>query len=292
MITLIPPDLIPNWIPGEMTVDSSHMGWSGLTLKGYRYAEQEVQIPQMRDYMIVVYKGAQSTMRRRNGGPWQSATVEPGAISLLTRAEQSTWHWDKPIDVKHIYLSHDVLERTALQVFERDPTSLEIDDHVRCVDQSMPQYLKMLEQELSGNGFGENVYVDALRTQITIHLLRNYARIELRNTEKGALGGVLRKRLIEFIEGTLADSIHLDDLAATAGLSAYHFSRKFKIEFGVSPHAFIVERRIERAKSLLRRKSLPLKAVAADCGFADQSHFNRIFRKVVGLTPDEYRKGT
>ena len=292
MIALVPPDLIPNWIPGEMTVDSSHMSWSGLTLKGYRYAEQEVQIPQMRDYMIVVYQGAQSTMRRRNGGPWQSATVEPGAISLLTRAEQSTWHWDKPIDVKHIYLSHDVLERTALQIFERDPTSLEIDDHVRCVDQSMPQHLKMLEQELSGNGFGENLYVDALRTQITIHLLRNYARIELRNTEKGALGGVLRKKVIEFIEGTLADSIHLDDLAATAGLSAYHFSRKFKMEFGVSPHAFIVERRIERAKALLRRKSLPLKALAADCGFADQSHFNRIFRKVVGLTPVEYRKGT
>jgi AraC family transcriptional regulator len=52
MTALVPPDLIPNWIPGEKTADSSHLGWSGLTLKGYHYPDQEVNIPSMRDYMI------------------------------------------------------------------------------------------------------------------------------------------------------------------------------------------------------------------------------------------------
>jgi len=49
MTALVPPDLIPNWIPGEKTADSSHLGWSGLTLKGYHYPDQEVNIPSMRD---------------------------------------------------------------------------------------------------------------------------------------------------------------------------------------------------------------------------------------------------
>jgi AraC family transcriptional regulator len=69
MTGLVPPELIPNWIPGETTLDSSHRGWSGITHKGYRYAEQEAQIPQTRDYMIVVYQGQQSTMRRRSFDP-------------------------------------------------------------------------------------------------------------------------------------------------------------------------------------------------------------------------------
>lgn len=49
MTELVPPDLIPNWIPGEKIVDSSHLGWSGLTLKGYHYPDQEANIPLMRD---------------------------------------------------------------------------------------------------------------------------------------------------------------------------------------------------------------------------------------------------
>jgi hypothetical protein len=64
MTALVPPDLIPNWIPGEKTLDSSHLGWSGLTLKGYRYPDQEANIPLMRDYMIVVYEGAKAIMQR------------------------------------------------------------------------------------------------------------------------------------------------------------------------------------------------------------------------------------
>ena len=68
MTALVPPDLIPNWIPGEKTADSSHLDWSGLTLKGYRYPDQEANIPLMRDYMIVVYEGARAIMQRSSGG--------------------------------------------------------------------------------------------------------------------------------------------------------------------------------------------------------------------------------
>jgi AraC family transcriptional regulator len=72
MTVLVPPDLIPNWIPGEKTVDSSHLDWSGLTLKGYRYPDMEANIPFMRDYMIVVYEGARAIMQRSSGGPWHA----------------------------------------------------------------------------------------------------------------------------------------------------------------------------------------------------------------------------
>ena len=172
MTALVPPDLIPNWIPGEKTVDSSHLDWSGLTLKGYRYPDLEANIPLMRDYMIVIYEGARAIMQRSSGGPWHADAVEEGVISLLTRAEQSVWRWDRPIRVKHIYVGHEIIEQTANQVFDKDIDRVRIDDRVRAEDPIIPLYLKMLESELQGEGLGERLYIDSIRTQLAIHLLR------------------------------------------------------------------------------------------------------------------------
>ena len=291
MPALVPPDLIPNWIPGEKTVDSSHLGWSGLTLKGYQYPDQQANIPLMRDYMIVVYEGARATMERSSGGPWHSNPVEKGVISLLTRAEQSVWRWDRPISVKHIYIGHEVIEDTANQVFERDLEWIKIEDRVRSEDPIVPLYLKMLERELQGEGLGERLYVDSIRTQLAIHLLRHYANVEFRRSRVGALGPRLRRMMTEFIDHNLVGNITLDDLAGLAGLSSFHFSRKFKADFGVAPHYYVLSRRIERAKQLLKKDRLPLKLVAAECGFADQSHLNRAFRKFLGVTPNDFRNG-
>jgi AraC family transcriptional regulator len=292
MPALVPPDLIPNWIPGEKTLDSSHLGWSGLTLKGYQYPDQQANIPLMRDYMIVVYEGARATMQRSSGGSWHSDPVEKGVISLLTRAEQSVWQWDRPISVKHIYIGHEVVEDTANQVFERDLERVKIEDRVRSEDPIIPLYLKMLEGELRGEGLGERLYVDSIRTQLAIHLLRNYANVEFRRPSMGSLGPRLRRMMIEFIDQNLAENITLDDLAGLAGLSSYHFSRKFKADLGVAPHSYVLSRRIERAKQLLKKGHLPLKLVAAECGFTDQSHLNRAFRKFLGVTPKDFRNGT
>lgn len=290
MNNLIPPDLIPQWIPGSRTLDSSHLGWKGITLMGYQYDEQEADIPEMRDYMIVVYQGGQSTMRRRAGGPWQSATVERGVVSLLTRAEQSIWHWDKPIDVRHIYLSHDTLAETAAQVFRREPTSIEIDDHLGCVDTVIPQCLKVLEDEMKHGGPGQKLLVDAVRTQIAVHLLRRFARVELPNLNPAVFSALQRHRIFEFVEERLDENFGLESLASTVGLSPFHFSRRFKAEFGQTPHSFIIRKRIERAKTMLKKRNIAMKAVALDCGFSDQSHFCRTFRKMVGVTPAEYRR--
>ncbi|KTE18739.1 AraC family transcriptional regulator [Sphingopyxis sp. H050] len=290
MTDLIPPENIKEWIPGRKTVDSSAMGWRGITLMGYRYSGLEVEIPPMRDYMIVVYQEADTFMRRRCSGPWQAERLGPGAVSLLTRGAQSTWQWDDAITVQHIYLSHDVIIDAAAQIFDRNLAAIEIDDRIRSNDTVIPSCLAMLEREYRGAGVGETLLIDALRTQLAVHIIRNYADIEIKEAHGGALGSGLRKAVSEYIEETLADGIHLEDLASTAGLSPFHFSRKFKLEFGVTPHAFVVQRRIERAKSLLLLRNIPLKVVAADCGFSDQSHLNRTFRKALGVTPAEYRR--
>ena len=263
MTALVPPDLIPNWIPGEKIADSSHLDWSGLTLKGYHYPDQEAKIPLMRDYMIVIYEGAKAIMQRSSGGPWHSDAVEKGVISLLTRAEQSVWRWDRPIRVKHIYIGHEIIEQTANQVFEKDLDRVRMDDRVRAEDPIIPLYLKMLESELQGEGLGERLYIDSIRTQLAIHLLRHYAKVEFRPPKLGSFSPRLRRMMTEFIDQNLTKNITLDDLAGLARLSSYHFSRKFKADLGVAPHSYVLSRRIKRAECLLKSSRLPLKLIVS-----------------------------
>lgn len=290
--TLVAPDKIPDWIPGEMTLDSSRHDWKGITLKGYHYDRQEVAIPLMRDYMIVAYDGAPTTMRRNSGGPWQSGQVGSGRISLLTRAEQSTWAWAEPIKVRHIYLAHDSLESTAQTVFGRDPRSVEIDDQIAAEDPLILACFQMLETELKCGGIGQRLMIDTLRSQLAVHLLRHYAKITMSGDKGSAFSPMQRSRINDLIESRLSEDISLDDLAEATGLSAFHFSRQFKAEFGLAPYAYVIRKRVAKAQEMLRQGKTAHKVVALDCGFSDQSHFCRTFRKIVGTTPAQYQNDT
>jgi len=83
--------------------------------------------------------------------------------------------------------------------------------------------------------------------------------------------------------------IELAEIAAIAGLSVFHFARQFKHSAGVTPHYYLVSRRVERAKELLAGTDLSLSAIAFAAGFSDQSHLTRHFRQIVGTTPGQFR---
>lgn len=98
------------------------------------------------------------------------------------------------------------------------------------------------------------------------------------------------RRVQDYVHAHLADNLTLTDLAAVACLSPYHFARAFKASTGASPLAFVLARRVERARDLLARSDLPLAQVAYACGFASQAHFSTVFRKHTGATPGQYRR--
>jgi AraC family transcriptional regulator len=96
--------------------------------------------------------------------------------------------------------------------------------------------------------------------------------------------------VLEFIEARLADDISLDDLAAQACLSPFHFSRLFHHATGLSPHRYVTDRRIEAAKELLAADGASLAQVALATGFGSQANFTRAFRRTTGLTPGQHRE--
>lgn len=144
----------------------------------------------------------------------------------------------------------------------------------------------------SGLDQGES---DPLRAETD--LLRALVAASLRH---GNLGRRLRpagreplavRRARDYLDAHLDAPVELADLAGAVGLSRFHLLRVFRATVGTTPHNYLTDRRVARAKLLLDG-SLPLAEVAAACGFADQPHLNRVFKARVGVSPGQYRRGS
>lgn len=105
-----------------------------------------------------------------------------------------------------------------------------------------------------------------------------------------SMPGPRLNRVMAFIEENLAVDLYISTLAEVAGMSSFYFCRSFKQSTGITPHQFVLARRMERAKDLLRQERIPLMEVAHKVGFTDQSQFTRVFRKIVGTTPSQFRR--
>jgi len=291
MSDLITADDLPRWVPGETTVDSVRLGWEGVRTRGYRYSPLDVPIPAMREYMIVVYKSGVTTMNRRITGDWRNEPVAPGCVSLLTHAAQSHWRWTEDIEVTHVYLSPQTMANVAAEAYERHIKDVELRDILKADDPVLMGIAASLAREAQAAGLGGRLYVESLRNHACVHILRHYADVVFRGpVRSGALSRAQRQLLDQYLEENLDRNLSLAELAGVVQLSVFHFTRKFRAEFGCPPHAYVMRRRIECAKTQLARGNVPLKVVAANSGFADQSHMTRLFQRLLGVTPAEYRK--
>jgi AraC family transcriptional regulator len=106
----------------------------------------------------------------------------------------------------------------------------------------------------------------------------------------GGLPAWMKRRLTTYIDGHLTEKIRVTDLAELLDLSESHFCREFRRTFGTSAHEYLTRRRIEVAQSLMLGSNDSLCAIALHCGLSDQSHFTRVFRRIVGETPDMWRR--
>jgi AraC-like DNA-binding protein len=113
---------------------------------------------------------------------------------------------------------------------------------------------------------------------------------QLRHRFRGGLAGGALRRVRTYIDEHIGDRISLGELAREAGVSRFHFARQFRLSTGESPMGYLRRVRIERSKSILQTSDTTIAEVAARLGFSDQSHFTRIFGRLVGVPPGSYAR--
>ena len=147
-----------------------------------------------------------------------------------------------------------------------------------------------LKTELESGGLNGTLYVDALKNTLSMHILHRYCaqKPHLRDFEGGLEPGKLQI-VINYINDYLNRNLYLTELANLVQISPYYFSRLFKKLTGTTPHQYVTQCRIEKAKELLKMRDLSIAYISQQVGFNDQSHFSKTFCKIVGVTPKKYR---
>ena len=290
MPNIITPKELPQWVPGEVLSSSDNLGWKGVGHRSYRYAALDVPIPPLDHFMVVRYAAGQTPMDRCFDQRWSRADCRPGDASLLTMSEASHWHWTHQIDVSHVSLSNSLMSRVAGEVMDRPVAEVRLHDVLCARDPTLLAITDAITQEAVQPEMGGPLYAETLGTQLAVHLLRKYAQVTFRHDlPAGRLSPEQMRRVLDLIDSRLHEALTLEDMAEAAGLGVCTFHRRFRETQGRAPHAFVIDRRVERARQLLTAGDLAVKEVAANCGFSDQAHMTRVLRARLGTTPAKLR---
>jgi AraC-like DNA-binding protein len=134
------------------------------------------------------------------------------------------------------------------------------------------------------------LYADHVARAFVTHLATAYGEMRLPRALRGGLAPWQERRAKEILDARLDGGVSLATLAGACDLSVRHFSRAFRRSTGQSPHRWLLERRLDRARGLLELSAQSLSEIAAACGFANQSHFTRTFTRAVALSPGAWRR--
>lgn len=145
--------------------------------------------------------------------------------------------------------------------------------------------------EMDAGHPASRILLDGLALELISLLVRRWSNLAIRpDRVRGGLVPYHLRRVTEYLVGRLQDDVSLEEAAAVTGLSTKHFARAFRQSTGLAPHQWLIQQRVERAKSMLAGGEHGLADIALSCGFADQSHFTATFRRATGITPGAWRR--
>ncbi|MBD2743778.1 AraC family transcriptional regulator [Coleofasciculus sp. FACHB-1120] len=213
-----------------------------------------------------------------------------GNIAIIPAGITHSCSWDTPAQFMVLAVEPTLLKQVGQDWVNPDQIEL-LPRFMSESDAFIQSVFSTLKTEAEVGGMGSHLLVDSLKTALVVHLLRNYCatRPKLSSYTNG-LSQVTFTLVKDYINDHLQQDLKLDELAAIAQISPYHFLRLFKQSLGATPHQYILQCRIEKAKLLLQQSQLSIAEIANQVGFCDQSHFTRCFKQSLGVTPKQFQQ--
>lgn len=257
----------------------------GCSLAAWANADDRVRYEAPEHHTVSVYLAGGYGTRRADHPSRRGA---PGRLCLLPAGERSDWIVDGALAFLHLYLPPAAFARAVVEVLDREPRSAGLLDAVYVDDAAAAGAAARLAA-LDWQAWPGRLALDEVVHELLAHLVARYVCHRPLPEVRGGLAPAVLRRVLDYLDAHLERAPGLDELAAVAHLSPYHFARMFQRSTGSAPHAWLAARRLARARALLRG-TLPLAAVAAACGYASQSHLGNAFRHATGVTPGQYRR--
>jgi AraC family transcriptional regulator len=210
-----------------------------------------------------------------------------GDIAIISAGITHSCSWDTPAQFMVLAIEPTLLKQVGQDWVNPDQIELR-PQFMSESDPFIQSIVLTLKGEAEIKGIGSYLLIDSLKTALAVHLLRNYCvtRPKLSSYSNG-LSQVTLTLVKEYINDHLHQDLKLDEIAAIAQLSPYHFLRLFKQSIGITPHQYILQCRLNQAKHLLQNSNLSTAEIAIRTGFCDQSHLTRYFKRIIGVTPKQ-----
>jgi AraC family transcriptional regulator len=239
--------------------------------------------------LVAIHVGRPVHLSCRRAGTSHFGTVIHGDVDIIPCETPAIWENKEKDTVLLCSLPPSILQAAA-EGLDLDPGRIAIRNRFQTRDTQIEHIGWALKAEMERGYPSGRLYMDSLAMAMAVRLLQAHSSLACEPEQpRGAMQGHRLKRVLAFIEEHLSDDLSLEMIAAAAGVSAPHCKVLFRRALGVPVHQYVIRRRIEHASSLLREGRLPISQIALDSGFAHQSHLARHMRRVLGVSPREFR---
>lgn len=212
----------------------------------------------------------------------------PGRVCMLPAEHESAWVIEQPMRFVHLYFAPEALAGHAVRLLDAEPRLFTLHDRTFIEYPHLAQWCTRIAR-LDWTDLDDRMRANALASDTLSYLVQTQGRTRALPV-RGGLAPHVCRRIAAMIDAALHLPLSIGALAREANLSEFHFARMFRVSFGIAPHEWVMQRRLARARDLLRHSVLPLAAIADRCGFASPAHFSRRFAAHAGASPSRYRQ--
>lgn len=289
------------WPAHRLIADSRGLGWHDAYTSLATEAPWRRTLRAVPHYCIAYCTNRAAEVTRVIDGEHRTDSVElrTRSFGVVPANRESSWKLTGSPDIQLIYLRRAMVDQLAEEHFGFDASRVELLPKLGFSDGLLEQLALSLLATARNDAVNpaDGIYADHLVRMITMHLLRHHSTRAVTTSETDSLTDSVvtmrRARMLhvrDLIESSLGEDLALSRLAAEAGIAVHAFAAAFTKAFGMPPYRYVIQRRVERAKTMLRQTDMPISRIAYETGFASQSHLATTFKRNVGQTPGDYRR--
>jgi AraC-like DNA-binding protein len=250
--------------------------------------------PSPRDdaYMIVIQiHGKNSRELWLDGRPIKTEPLCAGGVVFHDLRQGPRFYFHDPLDAVNFYLPRKTLDTIADDVDAPKISDLKFTPGVGVMDPVVGGLTRLLLPAFDNPDRVSQLFADHISLALGAHIAQTYGGMRsVAELTRGGLATWQERRAKEFMSANIQRDVSTVAIAAECSLSAGHFARAFRRSTGLSPHRWLLQRRIDEAHGLLHDRRLSLAEIARACGFADQSHFTKAYTRLRGITPGAWRR--
>lgn len=248
-----------------------------------------MEVPALPHAYVAIHAGPSVHVACRRGGHRHAGRAVFGDIDVIPAQTPSFWEMKGKDTALLMRLSSSLL-RAAAQELGLDPTRLELRNRFQMRDEAIESIGWALKAEMEAGYPSGRLYMDGMAISLAARLVRCHSSVALSDrASNGRMAGARLRRVLAYIEDNLDKDLSLLEIAVVAELSVSHFKASFRETMGLPVHQYVIRRRVEHAKKLLREGKLSISQVALEAGFAHQSHLARHMRRLTGVSPRSLR---